>query len=373
MELSSTHPRQPRVLVSLEIGRGIAALLVCAYHLAYIVYEYYGQYPLMNAFRAGHCGVEYFFVLSGFIIYYSHAKDLGNPSRLKPFALKRIIRIYPLYLLVFVPLVLAYLAVPSLTEKGELTPLSIAADALLLPHGKRMVLGVAWTLKHELLFYALFAISIIFKPARQYAIVAWMLAILAWNLAFWTVDTGPRGPIFLSTYNLGFGIGILVARQVLRAPPRRPLALLIAGVAAFVGLMAYEWAIGRAMPHDDIPLGAKLSPILYTVAAGLVIWGGAGLDFKGLLKPARWTALVGGASYALYLIHAPASSFLVRLLRATKLPLSPEAAFMVMMTAVIAMSVLLHLYIEKPCLAWLKARLLAKPAPAREVKPAYET
>jgi peptidoglycan/LPS O-acetylase OafA/YrhL len=44
-----------------------------------------------------------------------------------------------------------------------------------------------------------------------------------------------------------------------------------------------------------------------------------------------------------------------------------------MMTAVIAMSVLLHLYIEKPCLAWLKARLLAKPAPAREVKPAYET
>src|SRR5689334_16306076 len=80
-------------IVTLEVGRGVAALLVALFHCTGMYQKYFGTTVFDYAFHGGHSGVEYFFVLSGFIIYYMHANDIGQPERFGNFAVKRAIRI----------------------------------------------------------------------------------------------------------------------------------------------------------------------------------------------------------------------------------------------------------------------------------------
>ncbi len=60
--------------------------------------QYLGYIPFGNGFGFGHAGVDFFFVLSGFIIMHAHATDIGKPERLSRYLWRRVTRIYP-YLL----------------------------------------------------------------------------------------------------------------------------------------------------------------------------------------------------------------------------------------------------------------------------------
>ena len=64
-------------LVGIQAARGAAALLVVFYHAGRMLSldQYVGNDPLRGLFRFGHAGVDFFFVLSGFIIYFVHHKD----------------------------------------------------------------------------------------------------------------------------------------------------------------------------------------------------------------------------------------------------------------------------------------------------------
>jgi peptidoglycan/LPS O-acetylase OafA/YrhL len=53
---------------------------------------------LKTYLEMGYLGVDFFFVLSGFIIMFSHMDDASSVDALKRYTLKRIIRIYPAYL-----------------------------------------------------------------------------------------------------------------------------------------------------------------------------------------------------------------------------------------------------------------------------------
>ena len=86
-------------LLGIEAARGLAALLVVTRHCTQMLSgaRYFGALPLGGLFVFGHAGVDFFFVLSGFIIAYIHAGDLGRPERFGGYASKRVIRIYPTY------------------------------------------------------------------------------------------------------------------------------------------------------------------------------------------------------------------------------------------------------------------------------------
>src|SRR5579871_1076881 len=101
----------------LQYGRGVAALLVCIFHFERGREQLHpqltaavGSIDFNYIFRAGHSGVEFFFILSGFIIFHVHQLDLGRPARLSTFYLNRAIRILPMYWLITVPIGLAYFA-----------------------------------------------------------------------------------------------------------------------------------------------------------------------------------------------------------------------------------------------------------------------
>src|SRR5436190_1288571 len=109
---SSDH----HTMATLQAGRALAALLVVLYHNGLYIFaldKYWGADPSRGLFNFGHAGVEFFFVLSGFIIFYIHGKDLGVPSRFFSFIRKRFIRIYPIYWLVLAAIIPVYFLVPS--------------------------------------------------------------------------------------------------------------------------------------------------------------------------------------------------------------------------------------------------------------------
>ena len=96
----SVRPPRAGRLPSLEIGRGLAALAVVMFH-ANAGSRLVGG-PDLHWMRALEHGVDFFFVLSGFIIFAAHADDIGKRGQILPYLLKRGIRLFPLLWLVVI-------------------------------------------------------------------------------------------------------------------------------------------------------------------------------------------------------------------------------------------------------------------------------
>ncbi|MFL5251667.1 MAG: acyltransferase family protein [Rhodopila sp.] len=118
--------------------------------------QYLGHIPFGNAFGFGHAGVDFFFVLSGFIISYAHAADIGRPERSGRYAWRRITRIYPLYWVVTAIEVMS----PAPDAAARLAPGHVPRS-LLLPETGSPIVGVVWTLWSEMLFYLVFTLPVL--------------------------------------------------------------------------------------------------------------------------------------------------------------------------------------------------------------------
>ncbi|NSL37173.1 acyltransferase, partial [Citrobacter werkmanii] len=90
------------MLLSLQYLRGIASLLVVLYHARGEISNVYAQSNLGELlFGNGYIGVDLFFMISGFVIMLSTEKDKSSFS----FIIKRLFRIYPVYLVCLFSLV----------------------------------------------------------------------------------------------------------------------------------------------------------------------------------------------------------------------------------------------------------------------------
>src|ERR1700757_3534806 len=103
-------PKGAGQLRSLQAGRGIAALAVAIHHAAYATAQFVAQLPdwLAVVFHQGLLGVDFFFVLSGFIILNAHLDDAPTMAAFRSYVLKRIVRIYVPYLPIVLTLIAAY-------------------------------------------------------------------------------------------------------------------------------------------------------------------------------------------------------------------------------------------------------------------------
>jgi exopolysaccharide production protein ExoZ len=75
------------VFLLIQSCRGLAAIAVAAFHLSIDVgdHRYLGHQILRWLTWRMNLGVDFFFVLSGFIILLAHEKDIGQPHRLRRF------------------------------------------------------------------------------------------------------------------------------------------------------------------------------------------------------------------------------------------------------------------------------------------------
>ena len=355
-------------LDSLQVCRGCAALLVGLHHAGTFANGHPGGPFLGGAMDWGAAGVDFFFVLSGFIIFFVHRRDLGCPASLGAFAVKRLVRIYPIYWVACVVVIPLYFLFPGSGPAYTHDPAAILTSVLLVPQAHFPILAQAWTLTYEMLFYALFA-GLIWR-FRLFVVpaVAWMAVcagIYFFELLTRSSVLGDPPASFgfpwnwlFSRHNLLFGFGVGTAVLVMRGVSVRWCRVSQAvGVGLFVGFAALN------QPGSPFDLVKRLDyPLTFGVASALVVIGAAGLDVAlPTLRTPGILLYLGNASYSIYLFHSIAMSILVRpAARVVAHGLSVNATCLLMCAAAVGVGCLAHSLVEQPLLNLLRRRLVAR-------------
>ena len=321
-------------VANVDVLRAIAALLVLGIHayalggrVAPIKAVHWYDVPLISMAS----GVWLFFAISGYVISRPFVeKLLGSEPlpALRPYALRRALRIYPLYwiaLSVFI----------AITGTAGTRPWVLVVHYALLnnlvPGREEALLAPAWTLTLEVLFYAavpLLAIALkrlaggALSPERLAMIVlaSWLASIAFAELA----DLAGDGRIGLWLRFLFPGMwqafcpGILLAIAP-HLPPgrwRRWLVELPATRAA--GVVAVGSLIAAALLSSSAPLRFGIVPYqllsdasrpLFGIGYGLIV--AAALRARPWAEARRWVLELGLASYGIYLIHPVIEQFML--------------------------------------------------------------
>lgn len=342
------------MLQTLQAGRGIAALLVVLFHLNGSIWGQAKYFP--HEFAAplgfGNAGVQFFFVLSGFIIFYAHRRDLGHPSALNSYLFKRVTRIYPAYWVVLLAWIPLFELLHGQGQGVSHTALQIVTSIFLLPHPQDPILQVAWTLRHEAMFYALFAFCIANIRLGVMLMIVWQAACI--GALVLGLDRFPLS-FLLSANNILFLMGIAVAFFTVKCSVRYPWLLLICGVAAF-------FATGFAVVLGKLPEARSIHVLMFGTASAIAIAGLAGLELSQKIAVPWVLRHLGDASYAIYLVHFPVLAgtaklvFLLGLNRHVAEPL----LFPIIAAIAVGAGSMFHLLVERPLLnRWRSAR---KPA-----------
>jgi exopolysaccharide production protein ExoZ len=350
--------RGPVQLHAVQQARGLAALAVVAYHLSITLSlpRYLGQELFVDFTRRGNLGVDFFFVLSGFIIAFVHGRDVGRPDRLRNYLMRRFVRLFPVYWVyvgIFCSLVAmgfgTAVVLPDTVGHWISTVFLIRLDNFEFP------IAPAWTLVHELAFYLVFALFIIGRRVGMAAFPLWMLACL---MVFEYPDEPGGSPwtTYFSPLNLNFLVGMLAFHGWTHG---RPIVVKCA-FAAGLTLLAAVYVLERGgMPYS-------LLQIAYAVAFGLMIAGAAALEAAGQWPSnARLLNLIGDASYSIYLTHLAFLGLLAKIMirLSAHVPLPPELIYAVVFAGTVACGCLLHLFVERPLIEACRKRLADKPKP----------
>lgn len=278
---------QLKTIQSLQAGRGLAAFYVVLHHADLAAADFGKGNIHVPLLANGYLGVDFFFVLSGFIIYHT---TVGQNRSAGDYARARFRRVYLPYLPIGVGIALLYALLPGLSEGSRTW--SWLPTLTLLPVSSETALSVAWTLKHEILFYFVFG-CLYFSGLLRVGMLTWgaLIAIAA----IFGFDDG----IPFALINLEFLMGAATA-MLYRAGRGHIAWLLLSPIPLLIWIML-------GAPRDySVLVGLALAMAMLPVAQ---------LEEKGRFKVPHALTFLGGASYSIYLAHGIAMSAIARLFR----------------------------------------------------------
>lgn len=335
--------------------RFIAALLVVVLHATFYTNE---RLVPMTVWYEGGVGVDIFFVISGFVMAASTTKLVGTRDGWKQFAVRRLIRIMPLYWIATTAKLLTLIVVPASVLHAELDPARTVLSYLLLPSSNvdgdvQPLLAVGWTLMFEMAFYALFTVALFIRVSPM-AFCAAGLGLLAAGSVF-RGDDWPAAAVYFNPIVLYFVVGMAVGRWTIDRSTRS-LAAWLAGVmilwtaVAFTDGSGLERAVSGLIQHLVVSLAVLLIVLAEPLLAG-------GLP--------RVLLYLGGASYSLYLFHPLVAPIVPVGLGVIGVKNAVLSVCLSVLVSVVA-ACLVFRFIEQPTTRWLQKRLLRK-TPRRAV------
>jgi len=339
--------------------RGLAALAVITDHV---------PSTLMTTLLPGrYLAVDFFFVLSGFVLAHVYAERLKSGLTLGAFMRIRVIRLYPLYILG--TLAGAALALLYATRAwGEATPESVASSLLfalflvpcpplfsIWPNAPFPLNGPAWSLFFELFINAVFALFARWLMPKLCVVFMAIgaLALVPTALAFGQLDGGFAWSNFVAgfprvTFGFFTGVWLYQTRMHERLPTLPPWA-------AYMALAAVFMIPGEGFWRVVIDLSAVL--IVFPALVALC----ANSRARGAML--RASTIVGTLSYGVYVLHVPLWGWLQLVLQRFSIDLPGVANVALTAVAALAAAAVLHAWYDKPLRRRLSRKRQARAAP----------
>lgn len=340
-------------LHTLDAMRGVAALIVAAYH--------FGLIPGVES--SPYLAVDFFFALSGFVIAYSYDGKLSAGMSSRRFLVRRLIRLYPLFVLgltwgLFVSILRSDGSNPLLALSQYLVGLLFLPFPPVFGNGAVAPLnGPYWSLILEMHVNIVFVLAFRLLGMRLLgAVVAtFATALVATAFLEGKLDTGFR----LDDYHFGvvrigfsFFAGVLLCRLRYRLNvPKLPwpaVLLLMAFILCVPRPESLRWIYDVLCVLALFPIlilcGARAEPVSNAVKT-IFVWA-------------------GGMSYALYAIHRPFTPILEYVADLT--PHIPSRLWALFFLAgVTALAIAADRVFDQPVRRWLSQRQSSPRAPAR--------
>jgi peptidoglycan/LPS O-acetylase OafA/YrhL len=272
---------------SVQMLRGLAALLVVLTHIQFIGY--------------GEFGVDIFFCISAFIMMHISEKSNDN------FLLKRAIRIIPLYWGITIITYFAIKVAPGVFHSSVASLEFLLKSLFFIPYTRngitQPILGVGWTLNYEVFYYFVFYLSTcITHKFRAECSAVFLLLIVLVGLVYHPQSVPVRffsRPILLE-FVLGmycYKIVHAVSFQKINNKLNTQMALYYLLCVTIVGLVAFMYIVsifqGFISVNRLFKFGLPASMIfLLTVIA-----------FEGRHKSFKSLLVIGNVSFSLYLTH----------------------------------------------------------------------
>lgn len=335
---------------ALDSLRGLCALLVALFH-----YPLEGKLTNSAFVEHSYLFVDFFFVLSGFVITYTSEKRLRQ-GQWKVFLKRRFLRIYPLHLATLTFFVAASLALGQFGVDEQHSVGAVFSNLTLTQgfgfHHTLTWNNPAWSVSVEWLLYVTFAILV---SVRVHVVTYAALAIAAIGVLLFLPQPDAAMTYDFGVYRgiAGFFVGVLLTR----------LPALQFGTVAEVGVLviaAVFVAAGKGLPFAPL----VFAPAVYVLARSNGAVAQA-LNTPPLLALGTW-------SFGIYMIHAA----VIAVLRGLAGPLglqskggdlvsaNPYVADMSLvpyLAVIVLLAALSYAYIERPAMN-AATRKLAVPA-----------
>jgi peptidoglycan/LPS O-acetylase OafA/YrhL len=387
-----TSATVPRVIVpALDGFRGLAALTVVLYHVFNGAgLPPLGNTPLRNVLESGYVGVDFFFVISGFVLFLPTVLAAGRFGNVRAYGIRRAARIIPAYYVVLIAAVilqpLLNVSRTDLPWDGHTGLVTFLLHLTFLQHSVGLlrgytegflVLGVIWTLTLEATFYVVLPLIASWyyrHPFVGFAIalvasVAWKLSVVHASFSVgWLKGTSSpdllrlvlvtQFPTFLAHFGAGMTAAWLFVRWRNSEKEWLPWAAVGAQVAAVVAIL---WAMQAAGHRDMTATGGAYDHWTRTLPVALAF---AVLVLATLLAPSRAQSPftnrasrgLGDISYGVYLWHTLIIGFALVTLGFSYAGTTSAFLAMLAITSVgsVVMATLSLVFVERPCIRWAR-------------------
>jgi peptidoglycan/LPS O-acetylase OafA/YrhL len=305
--------RHRRTLPALTGVRFLAAFYVVLFHgSAGLERRLSIPGPLATFLSNGYLAVGLFFLLSGFILSYTYEGQIEGAANRLRFWEARFARIYPVYLL---SLAMAYPFAADLHFGARLAVLGMVQSwNSAIPQLAGAWNYPAWTLSVEAFFYLCFPFVVPWISRRSdralYAMIAVLLALCIFGhtpvmgLGDWKEQASflervlPLPILRMPEFLLGVVLGLSFLRNSAKPAQiqsRRPRTIYLAIAATLVTL--------------SVPLGDRVALVILPFSV-LIYELARGGSWPEKLLSTKVMTLLGGASYAVYLLRYPVVSLM---------------------------------------------------------------
>lgn len=362
---------KPGKIPELDGIRALAVIMILLFHFATFFAQYRRSYyrefvpDVINQLMTNAwLGVDLFFVLSGFLIFnhlLAGSSQMNNVSLFGRYALKRVLRTFPLYYAMILIIVLGL--IPYYQVDVPASDLWIHLFFLQDYFGSTILVPF-WSLATEEKFYLLAPFLLLFTRKLSVkqnlvmlgAVIVILTGLKAWTLSQATATTGYsayfndfRAPFHYAIIAVFVGVMVAMLMRIERPKGLPKIALLatVALIAVFAFMDLYRGINLQVL---------NLLHLIVVVLFGVIVWCAVAYSGHKHMRflCGRGLRIVAVLSYALYLAHY---AVLPQVTKWHKTYIYPEVAWiqvssffaMYLITSVVAATIL-HYLVEKPFL-----------------------